>query len=77
MEANDVNPKSGYAILFAIRTALARCRLSDAPITSLRDFVDELIAAGWDRATVEIVQTGVLNSLSDDWTRSHLQHDRR
>ena len=55
--------KPETSIHFAVQTCLSRCRLSDAPLTSLWEFADEMEKAGWDRQSIEEVERQVLIGL--------------
>lgn len=56
-------PKPAASIRFAIRNCLARCRMTDAQLTCLSDFTQELWQAGWDGESIRAVQRGVLSRL--------------
>jgi hypothetical protein len=58
-----VYPKPTASIRFAIRNCLARCRMTDAQLTCLSDFTQELWQAGWDRDSIRAVELGVMSAL--------------
>jgi hypothetical protein len=40
-----------------------RCRLSETPLSALADFAHRLLSLGWDRASVEEVENGILSDM--------------
>jgi hypothetical protein len=59
-----VSKKPETSIHFAVTTCLARCRLSDAPLTTLADFSNELRDSGWDAQSVTMIEQQVLGELA-------------
>lgn len=71
LEGMAVPQKPESSIHFAVRSCLARCRLSDAPLTSLREFANDLEATGWDRESIAAVEREVLRCLRPDTIGRH------
>jgi hypothetical protein len=47
----------------AVRSCLARCRLSPTPLAALAEFAEKLAAMGWDNESIHEVEKGVLFAL--------------
>jgi hypothetical protein len=62
--------KAESTIRFAARGCLVRCRQSEAPLTSLSEFADELRKTGWDEHSVRAVEWRVLTDLMGRRTTS-------
>jgi hypothetical protein len=51
------------SIHMAVKSCLARCRLSQTPLAALAEFAEKLRDLGWDWESVHQVEKGVLFSL--------------
>jgi hypothetical protein len=65
-----VAAKPESTIRFAIRGCLVRCGQTEAPLTCLAEFTEELRKTGWDEASVHAVEWGVLSRLMGSSTAS-------
>ena len=54
------------SIHMAVKSCLARCRLSQTPLTALTEFAEKLSDLGWDYESVHEVEKGVLFALMGD-----------
>ena len=51
------------SIHMAVKSCLARCRLSQTPLASLAEFAEKLSELGWDWESIHEVEKGVLFAL--------------
>lgn len=69
--------KPAISIRFAVASCLVRCQLTEAQLTCLQDFAEELESAGWDGPSIKQVKRCVLISLYGDRAAASLEpeHD--
>ena len=63
--------KSPATVLLAISNCLGYCLTSEAQLTALHDFTEELKGQGWSPETIKEVERGVLVALSDGRAGKH------
>jgi hypothetical protein len=71
-----VDHKPAISIRFAVASCLVRCQLTDAQLTCLQDFAEELETAGWDGPSIKQVKRCVLISLYGDKAAARLGPER-
>jgi hypothetical protein len=64
-ERAEMSGKSQLSVRAAVMNGLARCTESESPVCCLAEFLEKLVALGWEPGDVAQVQRAVLQLLGD------------